>query len=145
MSIFVSFSLFLCSIIRPITFIPFYSNAKIWLRSKRELNRVYAQSTDHQKRFLFLPKNVLLEATNFKELVYATATERQYAHPENLVDEIFNSLPQIDSWIPALSHLKFNECSNAEPIDESNEGDVDTKFITPRSSRKRKVRNCLLE
>lgn len=99
--------------------------------------------TDHEKQFVFLPKNVLLNATNFKELVCATPSKLK---PENLVDEMFGQLPQIGNWIPALSNLKFQECSNAKASDESDaEYDIplkflSTEFVAPRSSsRKRKV------
>lgn len=122
-----------------------FSSAKIWLLSKREQNRVYAHSTKQQKKFLYLPKNVLRQATNFEELAHAAAAAGGAAKPGNFVDEIFSSLPKYDNWIPALSNLKFDENRNAQQNDENDvESMSNTQFVakasgTPRGQRKRKV------
>lgn len=124
----------------------FFSNAKIWLLSKRDQNRIYAQSTKEQKKFLYLPKNVLLHATNFQDLMRAAAVEGRAPQPGKFVDDIFKTLHQIDNWIPALSNLKFLE--NPKPL--PNDGiEVDSKpnrrsgankSVTPLEPQKRKVK-----
>lgn len=119
-----------------------FSAAKIWLRSKRDQNRIYAQSTKEQKKFLYLPKNVLLQATNFEDLVRSAAAESGAAHPGKFVDDIFKSLSQIDKWMPALSNLKFLEKPKVQPSDQI---DVDStpnqrSGATPFGPKKRKVK-----
>lgn len=130
-----------------------FSSAKIWLLSKRDQNRIYAQSTKEQKKFLYLPKNVLLHATNFDDLMRAAAVEGRVPQPGKFVDDIFKNLHKIDKWIPELSNLKFLENPKAPPNDGM---DVDSKpnrrsdankSVTPLGSQKRKVngnKNCFL-
>lgn len=113
---------YLCFLIR--YFCVRFSDAKIWLLSTREQNRIYNHSTKQQKKFLYLPQNVLLHATNFAELVRAAASEGGATQPDKFVDDIFKSLHQIDNWIPALSNLKFNAHPEAQ---SSNEIDIDPK------------------
>lgn len=90
-----------------------------------------------------MPKNVLRHATNFEQLVHAAAAERGAAQPGNFVDDIFNTLPRIDNWIPALSNLKFDQKENAQPRDESDIGPEPKSNVnasgTPRGQQKRKV------
>lgn len=117
------------------------------LRSKREQIRIFNNSTADQQRFLYLPKHVLLRATNFKQLVRAAAAaERGGMQLEHFVDDIFKELPNIDRWIPALSNLKFKENLNADSNDENlvENQPHSTRLAasttsTPRELRKRKV------
>lgn len=133
-----------------------FSVAKVWLRGKREQKHIYAHSTKQQKKFLYLPKNVLCHATNFVELVRAAASEHGEPQPSKFVDEVFNNLPQIDHWIPALSNLKFLDTPNAPPIDKNDDDernpnsqpDENTPLSgtnTPRRPQKRKVKVFLLQ
>lgn len=95
---------------------------------------------------MYLPKNVLRHATNFEELVRAAASERGAAQPGKFIDDIFNSLHQIEHWIPALSNLKFHEQPNAPPIDENDDKSNPNKRsggntpFTPRRPQKRVVK-----
>lgn len=122
-----------------------FSGAKVWLRGKREQKHIYAHSTKEQKKFLYLPKNVLRHATNFEELALEAASERGDPQPRKFVDDVFESLPQIDNWIPALSNLKFHEIINAPPIYEYGEPNPNRRSgastpPTPRGPQKRNVR-----
>lgn len=88
---------------------------------------------------------MLKHATNFEDLMRAAASARGDPQPRNYVDDIFNSLHQIDQWIPELSNLKFHETPNAPPIDENNDAPNPNRRsgastpLTPRRPQKRKV------
>lgn len=66
-----------------------------------------------------------------------TALECRDTQPDQLEDDIFNALPRINNWIPALSNLQFH-APNINSIDEF---DIDPQLSTARTTRKRKVIN----
>lgn len=117
----------------------FASDARIWSLSKREQKRIFNAASDHQKKFLCLPLNVLMEQTNICSLVRKTAHQQSYML-KDYVEYVHGILPKIGKWLPELQDLKFLDDA------ELDQNDVELSLIrssdtspTTRVLRKRKV------
>ena len=128
-------------------------NAAIWSLSKEDRANVYEKATKRQRKFIYLPLNVLQKETNISQLVQEMLKERKYNEAmirtilERQVFQAHKYLTQVKSWPPFLNGLKFlgEDSSDEEVIllseasTEQGQSSASTSGLQRQTSRKRKV------
>lgn len=83
-------------------------NAAIWSLSKEERADIHKRATDSQKKFIYLPLNLLQKTTNINQLVRKSRKDHiDRKSLKEIVEQIHKRLVDVESWLPNLSALKF--------------------------------------
>ncbi|XP_031631157.1 uncharacterized protein LOC116345692 isoform X2 [Contarinia nasturtii] len=98
---------------------------KMWTLTKIERDIIYKKASFYQKKFIYLPRHVLEQATNMRKVMeeHAIIYKRDLKKLDAYIKGVCETIHLPDQWYKFMLHFKFNDEveSDTDVIEEQNE------------------------